>query len=68
MHSKAGMPAERDTIFAQNYFDPQFAGWTAFHAITEPVIGYTGSRRDFLGRNGAADAPRSGHRHRGVQP
>ncbi|MEA2712468.1 MAG: cyclic beta,2-glucan synthetase, partial [Gemmatimonadales bacterium] len=48
---------ERDTIFAQNYFDPQFAGWTAFHAISERVIGYTGSRRDFLGRNGAADAP-----------
>jgi cyclic beta-1,2-glucan synthetase len=48
---------ERATIFAQNYFDPQFAGWTAFHSITEPVTGYTGSRRDFLGRNGAADAP-----------
>jgi cyclic beta-1,2-glucan glucanotransferase len=48
---------ERATIFAQNYFDPQFAGWTAFHAITEPVTAYTGSRRDFLGRNGAADAP-----------
>jgi cellobiose phosphorylase len=44
-------------ILAQNSFDPQFAGWTAFHAISEPVTGYTGSRRDFLGRNGAADTP-----------
>ncbi|HEV8455446.1 MAG TPA: glucoamylase family protein [Gemmatimonadales bacterium] len=48
---------ERATIFAQNYFDPLFAGWTAFHAITEPVTGYTGSRRDFLGRNGTTEAP-----------
>ncbi|MFZ5625198.1 MAG: GH36-type glycosyl hydrolase domain-containing protein [Gemmatimonadota bacterium] len=48
---------ERGAIFAQNTFDPQFAGWMAFHAITEPVTGHTGSRRDFLGRNGTAGAP-----------
>ena len=48
---------EHGTIFAKNFFDPQFGGWTAFHAITEPVTGYTASRRDFLGRNGTAEAP-----------
>ena len=48
---------EQETIFARNSFDAQFAGWTAFHAISEPVTGYTGSRRDFLGRNGTAEAP-----------
>jgi cyclic beta-1,2-glucan glucanotransferase len=48
---------ELQAILAQNYFDPQFAGWTAFHAISEPVTGFTGSRRDFLGRNGSASAP-----------
>ncbi|MFL5401430.1 MAG: GH36-type glycosyl hydrolase domain-containing protein [Gemmatimonadales bacterium] len=48
---------ERETIVARNHFDPQFAGWTAFHAITEPVTAYTGSRRDFLGRNGTVEAP-----------
>ena len=48
---------EHEAIFARNSFDPQFAGWTAFHAITEPVTGYTASRRDFLGRNGTAEAP-----------
>ncbi|HEX7336800.1 MAG TPA: glucoamylase family protein [Gemmatimonadales bacterium] len=48
---------ESETIFARNFFDPQFAGWTAFHAITEPVAAYTASRRDFLGRNGTAEAP-----------
>jgi cyclic beta-1,2-glucan glucanotransferase len=48
---------EEETFLARNWFDPQFAGRTAFHAITEPVTGYTGSRRDFLGRNGTAEAP-----------
>jgi cyclic beta-1,2-glucan synthetase len=48
---------EHETILARNSFDPQFAGWTAFHAITEPVTAYTASRRDFLGRNGTAEAP-----------
>ncbi len=48
---------EQQTIFAKNSFDPQFAGWTAFHAITEPVTAYTASRRDFLGRNGSAESP-----------
>jgi cyclic beta-1,2-glucan synthetase len=48
---------ELGAIFAQNSFDPLFAGWTAFHAISEPVTGFTGSRRDFLGRNGTPSAP-----------
>ncbi|HAX82545.1 MAG TPA: cyclic beta 1-2 glucan synthetase, partial [Actinobacteria bacterium] len=48
---------EHGAILARNTFDPLFAGWTAFHAITEPVTAYTGSRRDFLGRNGTAEAP-----------
>jgi cyclic beta-1,2-glucan synthetase len=45
------------TLYARNSFEPQFAGWTAFHAMTEPVGSFTASRREFLGRNGAADAP-----------
>jgi cyclic beta-1,2-glucan synthetase len=48
---------DQETLVARNFFDPQFSGWTAFHAITEPVTAYTGSRRDFLGRNGSAEAP-----------
>ena len=46
-----------ETILAQNTFDPEFAGWMAFHAMTEPVTRYTASRREFLGRNGTAAAP-----------
>lgn len=44
-------------IFAQNTFDPEFAEWVAFTAISERVIGYTGDRREFLGRNGTPNAP-----------
>ncbi len=47
----------RGAIFAQNTFDPQFAEWMAFHAISEPVQGFTASRQAFLGRNGTAAAP-----------
>jgi cyclic beta-1,2-glucan synthetase len=54
---RTSVDREQGAIYAQNSFDPQFAGWTAFHAITEPVTGFTGSRRDFLGRNGAVQAP-----------
>jgi cellobiose phosphorylase len=42
---------ERELLLATNYFDPHFTGWTAFHVISEPVSGYTGGRRDFIGRN-----------------
>ncbi len=49
-------PAQQ-AYFARNTFDPQFAGWTAFHAISEPVLHHTGSRREFLGRNGTSASP-----------
>ncbi len=49
--------SEHGAILAQNFFDPQFAGQVAFHALTEPVIGYSGSRREFLGRNGTISDP-----------
>jgi cyclic beta-1,2-glucan synthetase len=48
---------EHGTVLARNFFDPEFAGWTAFHAITEPVTDFTASRRAFLGRNGSTEAP-----------
>ncbi len=45
------------TIFAQNFFEPQFAGWVAFHTLSEAVTGHTGDRREFLGRNGSVADP-----------
>jgi cyclic beta-1,2-glucan synthetase len=47
----------RRAILARNTFDPQFADRIAFCAMSEPVTGHTGDRREFLGRNGSATAP-----------
>lgn len=49
--------AEQRAILAQNSFDPQFADWVAFSAISEPVSAHTGDRREFIGRNGTTGAP-----------
>jgi cyclic beta-1,2-glucan synthetase len=51
-------PARR-AIVARNTFDEQFAGKLAFCAMSEPVTAHTGDRREFLGRNGTAAAPRA---------
>ncbi|HSJ26489.1 MAG TPA: glucoamylase family protein [Longimicrobiales bacterium] len=48
---------ELGAMLAGNDFDPQFAGWTALLALSEPVSSHTGDRREFLGRNGDVDDP-----------
>ena len=48
---------ERRAIFARNPYHPQFDRWVAFCAISEPVRGHTGSRREFVGRNGTLADP-----------
>jgi cyclic beta-1,2-glucan synthetase len=60
---------EHGAITARNTYDPQFASWIAFHAMSEPVTAHTGSRHEFLGRNGTPAAPaalRPGGRLSGV--
>ena len=52
----AYVPAQR-AITARNSFDPQFADQLAFCAISEPVVGHTADRREFLGHNGTTAAP-----------
>ena len=44
-------------LFAQNFFDPLFAGYVAFCALSEPMSDYTGDRRAFVGRNGTLADP-----------
>ncbi|MGE5927149.1 MAG: GH36-type glycosyl hydrolase domain-containing protein, partial [Gemmatimonadota bacterium] len=51
--------ADTGTIYASNTFDPSFASWHAFHAISAPVSAHTASRREFLGRNGSPAAPQA---------
>ena len=48
---------ERQALFAHNPYDPQFAPWMAFAALSEPVTGHTGDRREFVGRNGTLADP-----------
>jgi len=44
-------------IYARNFFDPQFASWVAFSAMSERLTSHTANRREFLGRNGTTAAP-----------
>jgi cyclic beta-1,2-glucan synthetase len=44
-------------MVACNFFHPDFSGTSAFIAISEPLVGFTSSRREFLGRNGTITAP-----------
>jgi cyclic beta-1,2-glucan synthetase len=48
---------QRSTIFARNGFEPLFADWVAFLSLSEPVVGFTADRREFLGRNGTLADP-----------
>ncbi len=54
---RTGFVAPHHAIFAANPFDPQFASWVAFSAMSEPVAEHTGDRREFIGRNGTLGAP-----------
>jgi cyclic beta-1,2-glucan synthetase len=49
--------AELRAITATNTYDPQFADWVAFTAISERVAAHTGDRREFIGRNGSTAVP-----------
>ncbi len=56
-HVVTTFEAGSGVIVARNPFDPTYAGWVAFHAISEPVAGHTADRREFVGRNGSLGAP-----------
>ena len=49
--------AAHRAVLAQNFFDPQYASWIAFSAISEPVVAFTADRREFVGRNGTIAEP-----------
>ncbi|HEX6064658.1 MAG TPA: hypothetical protein VFZ04_10590, partial [Longimicrobiales bacterium] len=58
-HVRTSQHASQSAIYATNPFDPQFAGWVSFLALSEPLTGYTADRREFVGRNGTLSHPRA---------
>jgi cyclic beta-1,2-glucan synthetase len=56
-HVQTTFDAASRSILARNTFDEQFAERVAFCALSEPVTGHTGDRREFLGRSGTLGAP-----------
>jgi len=54
---RTAFDSEQNTVFAQNFFDAQFAHLVAFCTLSEPVASFTANRREFLGRNGSSDDP-----------
>ena len=73
-HVRTEFQAELGALCAYDTFDPHFAGWTSFCALSEPVTAHTADRREFIGRNGTlADpaglrAPLSGAIGSGLDP
>ncbi|MEX2283856.1 MAG: glucoamylase family protein [Gemmatimonadota bacterium] len=58
-HVRTAYRPEQSAIFATNTFDPQFANWSAFCALSEPITAQTADRKEFLGRNGTIAHPRA---------
>jgi cyclic beta-1,2-glucan synthetase len=51
-------------VLADNPFDPQFAPWIAFSAMSAAVSTHTGDRREFIGRHDSVADPAAQHRPR----
>ena len=49
--------AATGAILAQNFFTDDYAAWTAFSWMSEPVQSFTANREEFIGRNGDLGAP-----------
>ncbi|HJS46713.1 MAG TPA: protein ndvB, partial [Gemmatimonadales bacterium] len=60
LHLQTRFDPEHGAILARNYFNANFSGWTAFHAVSEPVARWTADRWEFLGRNGWLGGPATG--------
>ncbi len=57
MHIVTEMDPRTGAMFAHNSYNADFSGYTAFVAATEPIHSYTGSRTEFIGRNGSLSQP-----------
>ena len=58
-HIRTALYAEQSAVHATNPFDPQFATWVSFLALSEPLTAHTADRREFMGRNGTLSSPQA---------
>ncbi len=56
-HVRTWMDEKASTMYARNFFDPEFKDWVAFASLSEPLRSYTAARREFIGRNGSLTSP-----------
>jgi len=56
-HVHTSFDAAQRAIVARNAFDAAYARQRAFCTMSEPLVGHTADRREFLGRNGTTAAP-----------
>lgn len=57
MHVITKFEPSSGALFARNPYNTEFPGRTAFFDVDEPLRSVTGSRTEFLGRNGTVSAP-----------
>ncbi len=53
----SGFDRTSQIVYAQNYYNNEFAGRVVAVGASEPIVSYTTSRAEFLGRNGDVGSP-----------
>jgi len=57
MHVVTGIDPTTGALFARNVYNREFAGKTVFVNVSDGTRSFTGSRTEFLGRNGTPASP-----------
>ncbi len=57
MHVTTEIDARNGALYARNPYNGEFPDWVAFFDVDEPTRTVTGSRLEFIGRNGTLRAP-----------
>jgi cyclic beta-1,2-glucan synthetase len=64
LHVTTELDAKSGALYARNPYHSEFADWVAFFDVDEPVRTVSGSRTEFIGRNGTLRDPAAMHRSR----
>src|SRR4029453_14735303 len=64
MHVTTEIDGGSGAVFARNTYNAEFADWVGFFDVDDPVRTVSGSRTEFIGRNGTLRDPAAMHRSR----